>query len=282
MPRPVGIAFDAAGDVYVAEYANQHIDVLKPDGSLVAQWGSDGYYAWSVTGPGDLAADALGHLYVAEWTIHTPIQSGVQKFTTGGTYIANFGSYDPQGPFPPGTFCMPSGIAVGPDGLVYVTDTGNVRTQVFTSEGVYLSAWPSQGNSIALDAFGNAFEVEEGGVVRKYTTAGVELAHWGSYGSGPGQFNQPQGIAVDASGHVYVSDTYNHRVQVFSNDGVFLAQWGSYGSAPGQFYRPSGIAVGPDGRIYVSDTWNGRVQVFGLVPVLTKSTTWGRIKALYR
>jgi DNA-binding beta-propeller fold protein YncE len=108
------------------------------------------------------------------------------------------------------------------------------------------------------------------------------LAHWGSYGIGPGQFNGPFGIAVDAVGNVYVSDTQNNRVQAFTNDGAFLRQWGSYGSAPGQFYRPSAIAVGPDSRIYVADTWNNRVQVFGSLPTPTTSTSWGRIKTLYR
>ena len=135
---------------------------------------------------------------------------------------------------------------------------------------------------IALLASLAARSQEEGGVVRKYTLAGVELAHWGSYGTGPGQFNQPFGIAVDAAGNVYVSDTENNRVQVFTNDGAFLQQWGGYGYAPGQFYRPTAVAVGPDGRIYVSDAWNNRIQVFGSLATPTTSTTWGRIKALYR
>ena len=154
---------------------------------------------------------------------------------------------------------------------------------MFSNDGTYLFEWPSHGGSIALDAFGHAFEVDDGGVVRKYdAVSGAELAHWGSDGSGPGQFNMAQGVAVDASGRVYVTDTYNHRVQVFDNDGAFLLQWGSYGSAPGQFYRPMGIGIAADGRIYVGDTWNGRVQIFGALGTPTKSESWGSLKARYQ
>jgi DNA-binding beta-propeller fold protein YncE len=179
-------------------------------------------------------------------------------------------------------FFGPSGIAVDGEGRVYVTDAGIPRTQVFSNDRAYLYEWPSLGNSIALDRFGHAFEVEEGGVVRKYTTAGVELTHWGSPGSGPGQFASPEGVAVDGAGNVYVTDTYNHRVQAFTNDGEFLMQWGSFGSAPGQFYRPKGIAVAADGRIYVCDTWNARVQIFGSLATPSKATSWGSMKTLYR
>lgn len=282
VPRPVGIAFDSAGNIYVAEFANKHIDVHAPDGTRLAQWGADGPDPWSVSGPGCISVDASDHLFIAEWTTHTVDQSGVQEFTTGGVFIAMIGTYTPHPSPAPATFVSPSGIDVGSDGRVYVTDTGNVRTQVFANDRTYLYQWPSQGNTIALDDMGHAFEVEEGGVVRKYDLSGVELAHWGSYGSGPGQFAAPEGIAVDAHGNVYVSDTYNHRVQVFTNDGTFLMQWGSFGSALGQFYRPMGIAVAADGTIYVSDTWNGRVQVFGSIATSAKPTSWGQIKARYR
>jgi len=284
-PRAVGITFDSAGNVYVAEFSNfpTHIDVHAPDGTLIAQWGSDGSDVSSVTGPYYIAADANGHLYVAEWTIHVTSQFPLQEFTTAGTFVSGIGFYSPSPSSAPGAITGVGGVAVGPNGRLYVTDGGNPRTQVFASDKTFLFAWPSQGNSIAIDGFGHAFEVEEGGVVRKYDDAsGAELAHWGSTGPGPGQFQMPQGIAVDAAGHVYVTDTYNHRVQVFDNDGAFLVQWGSFGTDPGQFYRPMGIAVAPDGKIYVGDTWNGRVQIFGSLPTPTKKTTWGRLKAEYR
>jgi DNA-binding beta-propeller fold protein YncE len=110
----------------------------------------------------------------------------------------------------------------------------------------------------------------------------VYLTEWGSYGSGPGQFNTPYGVAIDASGNVYVAETINHRVQVFSGSGVYLTQFGSLGSGSGQFSQPTDVAVDVNGNIYVADHNNHRIQVFGSLPVPAQSTTWGRIKALYR
>jgi DNA-binding beta-propeller fold protein YncE len=164
---------------------------------------------------------------------------------------------------------------------VYVTDTGLQRLQVFTGEGAYVTEWTVKGGDVALDASGNVF-VATGGGVWKFSSAGAVLGSWGSAGTGPGQFNSPCGVAVDATGNVYVADTFNHRVQVFTGSGVFVTEWGSYGGDPGQFYRPMGIAVGADGRVFVADTYNDRIQVFGPVPTAAKSTTWGRIKAMYR
>ena len=85
---------------------------------------------------------------------------------------------------------------------------------------------------------------------------------WGTQGSGPGQFQDPRGVAIGPEGRVYVADGGNHRVQVFDSEGRFLRQWGTQGSSPGQFQEPWGLAVAPNGDIYVADTWNHRVQVF--------------------
>ena len=78
----------------------------------------------------------------------------------------------------------------------------------------------------------------------------------------PWYFNQPNGIAVDSSGNVYVADTLNYRIQKFTSDGQFITRWGSEGSGDGQFDWPSGIAVDSSGNVYVADTLNDRIQKF--------------------
>lgn len=90
------------------------------------------------------------------------------------------------------------------------------------------------------------------------------LLQWGEPGSGPGQFNQATGIAIDAVGHVFVCEDQNARVQVFDTHGTYLTQWGSYGSEPGQFLSPSGIDADAAGRVYVSDRLTHSVSIFDL------------------
>ena len=75
----------------------------------------------------------------------------------------------------------------------------------------------------------------------------------------------PRDVAVDGQGHVYVADTGNKRVRVYSANGDFIMDIGSAGSELGQLDEPVGLAVDTDNqRLYVADTWNQRVSVFGL------------------
>lgn len=85
---------------------------------------------------------------------------------------------------------------------------------------------------------------------------------WGSYGSANGQFNNPFGVAVSGSGTVFIADTLNNRVQIFSNTGIFVGKWGSTGSGTGQLNGPFGIALDGPGNVYVADNGNNRVQKF--------------------
>ena len=107
---------------------------------------------------------------------------------------------------------------------MYVVDSGNHRVQMFTSEGIY-------------------------------------VGEWGSQGAGPGEFQSPTYICVDDS--VYVADTGNHRIQKFSQDGVFQRAWGIEGSGPGEFMDIAGLAVVPEqDAIYVVDHVLNRIQAF--------------------
>lgn len=119
-----------------------------------------------------------------------------------------------------------------------------------------------QGNLVSGDTFDVVFGAvgSTGGKPAPLQVA--FLTTWGTSGAADGQFDRPIGIAMDASGRVYVADTLNHRVQVFNGDGAFSHKWGSLGNSDGQFNFPSGIAVDESGNVYVADTMNLRVQVF--------------------
>jgi DNA-binding beta-propeller fold protein YncE len=78
----------------------------------------------------------------------------------------------------------------------------------------------------------------------------------------PGDFSRPTNVAVDKDGNVYVSDTFNDRVEIFDADGDFIREFGKAGDGPGYFARPKGIAVDSDGHVWVADAVQDRVQVF--------------------
>jgi len=78
----------------------------------------------------------------------------------------------------------------------------------------------------------------------------------------PGQFAVPTNVAVDSDGNLYVSDTYNNRIEIFDADGNFIRQFGKAGDRPGTFMRPKGIAIDVDGHVWVADAVQDRVQCF--------------------
>lgn len=202
--------------------------------------GAAGASAGQFNRPRSVAIAPDGSLYVADTENHR-----IQHLSTDGSALHVWGSFATSSEAaiaPEGTFNEPWGVAVGPDGSVYVADTWNNRIQKFTAEGEFIKTW-GYGISQTDDPFG---------------------------------FYGPRGIAVNSQGHVFVTDTGNKRVVVFDADGNFLTKFGGTGLLPGQFDEPVGVAVDKDGHVYVADTWNQRVQVF--VPMadggFTPLTSW--------
>jgi DNA-binding beta-propeller fold protein YncE/4-amino-4-deoxy-L-arabinose transferase-like glycosyltransferase len=194
-----------------------------------------GYYGkqeGQLDAPRGIAIGTDGSIYVADSRNHR-----IQRFTEDGTLMNVWGSFADilSGDAPPGTFNEPWGIAVGPDGSVYVTDTWNHRVQKFTAEGIFVTMWGYFGAAEDPDGF------------------------WG-----------PRGIIVDEENRVYISDTGNKRIAIFDSSGNFISQFGEAGFDIGQLDEPVGLAMGLNGEIYVSDTWNQRIQVF--VPNADKSS----------
>jgi uncharacterized protein (TIGR03663 family) len=171
--------------------------------------------------PKNAAAAPDGRIYVVEGRA-----ARVTSFNPDGTLAASWGTPGAGD----GQFNEPWGIAVAPNGDVYVADTWNHRVQHFDANGTFLGKWGRLGDTR------------------------------GSATSDPGVFWGPRAIAISPQGEVYVTDTGNKRVQVFTLDGTFVHMFGGEGSDPGQFHEDVGITLDSQGNVWVADAWNRRIQ----------------------
>lgn len=257
---PGGIALDASGKIYVADTENNRIQVFESNGDFSSQISSQGSSDGEFKQPWGVAIDTDGNIYVVD-----SFNNRVQKFNSAGEFESKFGSApdcysnygsttttsyaptttNPLDCFNDGAFLYPAAIAIDNSGNIYVADSGNNRVQKFNSSGEFVSKIGSEQRS----------------------------DNGGSYGgNNEGEFNDPRGVAVDASGNIYVSDSGNNRVQKFNSAGEFQTLWGndeggsyggSYGgSDEGELNYPMGIAVDSNGNVYVADSGNDRIQKF--------------------
>ena len=161
----------------------------------------------------------------------------------------------------PGQFKDPHGIAVGPDGSVYVADTWNHRVQKFDPDGKFIKAWqPDPGfwgpRGIAVNKEGTVYVTDTGNKrIVSFNKDGVQIEYWGTDGSAPGQLIEPVGIAVNPAEEVVVADTGNRRMQFFLNDGTFQREWPVDGME--EFYTEPYVTTRGD-EVFVTDSFNHR------------------------
>lgn len=211
---PFGIAADTSGNVYVADTYNGLIRKITPAGAVSTLAGGYG-------GPYGVAVDSSGDIYFPDGNVIWEIPQGGSATTLAGT--GSSGSDD--GPGSLATFKYPWGVAVDQLGNVYVADTGN--------------------NTIRRITLGGAVTTLAG-------SAGVTSGYVEGQGS-IARFNQPRGIAVDATGNVYVADSGNNAIRKITPSGSVTTMAGGFGG-------PEGVAVDSSGSVYVADSSNRLIR----------------------
>ena len=256
---PRGIAVDAQGRVYVADYGNARVRRFIVSGSTVTFDPTWAIPAGTVVlrKPTALALDGAGNLYVTDSDpvpAYDPNHRRVRIFNPQGTPIgalglATTGIADNQF----STFGGPWGVAADLFGFAFVADTHNNRVVKYNRNTGAVVGWAGKcSGGPHCDA---TRQRSIGFTCTATTCNGL------SPGSGEGQFTLPTGVAVDASGVLYVVDSANGRVQKFDALGFFNRQWGARGGMAGQFSTPTGAAAA-GGAVYVADTGNHRIQKF--------------------
>ena len=264
--RPYGVAVDSKGTIYTADEGVDAIFIFNPDTKAVQLIRNDHEARFGLIN--GLALDDNDRLFVSDGRLRQILvfnSRHEQESSFGADVLARPGgiALDRENRFlyvvdtendqvvvfdadsfkllrrigvsgkkhtltAPGTFSLPTNVAVDREGNVFVTDTLNNRVEIFDADGNFISMF-------------------------------------GKHGDGPGYFARPKGIAVDCDGHIWVVDTYQDRVQVFDREGRLLIYLGGHGGYPGQFADAYGIAIDKDNRVIVSEQYPGRLQLFRYV-----------------
>ena len=290
---PKGLVVDGAGNLVVADCHGQTIRKVTPAGDVTTLAGAAGVEG-SADGPGtaarfrhpiDVALDGAGNIYVADsyhYTIRKLTPSGVVS-TLAGT-AGTLGSADGLGAA--ASFGAVTALTVDGAGNLYVaesdantirkvTPAGAVTTLAGTAgttgsaNGIGAAASFNLPADVELDASGNLYVADFfNATIRKVTPEGVVSTVAGTpevtgYADGTGaaaRFNQPMGLAMTASGHLYVADSLNHTIRMITPEGVVTTVAGVPGvnrtvpgALPGCWFAPYGLAVDPaTGALFAS------------------------------
>ncbi len=315
---PSGLAFDAIGNLYIADGGNNRIRKVDPSGMIttfagngVAGYSGDGGVATAanLSLPTGVAVDGSGNVYIADESnqrIRKVSPSGIITTYAGTGAVGNLGD---GGPATAAQFYGPSAVATDATGNLYISDQNNNRVRKVNPSG-YISAFAGTGvagftgdggpatnaklnspRGLLVDGAGNVYISDNlNNCVREVNTAGIitTIAGYGTSGySGDGgpataaTLNGPQGLAIDATGNMYIAESGNQRIRKILTTGIITTYAGNgsvgYGGDGGlataaKLYSPDGVTIDNLNNLYFSDKSNQRIRKVTATPPLIKDS----------
>ena len=317
---PAGLALAADGTIFVADNQNHAIRRIGTNGvvtTLAGLLGTPGSADGSTSAarfdsPTGLALGADGALYVSDTGNHIircVTLSGVVTTLAGSASNADFA----DGPAASARFNQPLGLAVAPDGTVFVADSGNHLIRIIatngtvsvlagnpetfgSADGTGTNAFFNNPVGLALASDGSLFVSDANNfTIRKVTAAGVVTTLAGAAGQdgsadGPAstaRFGKPAELALAPNGTLYIADAAHHTIRRLTPDGrvsTIAGLVGADGAADGanglaRFFNPYGLAIAARGHLVVADTYNQTVREL-LAPFTVGVATGGNSRVI--
>ena len=246
--KPRSLTVDRQDNLYVVDMTGR-VQRFTAFGQFVLFWQMP---QTDLGKPKGMGRDREGNIIVVE-----PHYQRINFFSSEGKLLAQFGEKGTNA----GQLIMPRAVAVNSKGEIFVSEYGQVeRIQKFAPLAPLIAegrdAAPGVSNVISGEDAAPAAAKPE---IIKHPRLLSVLGH---VGNAPGEFNRPEGLCIDAQDHLYVADSCNHRIQIFSSDGKFLRAYGRPGKGKGEFSYPYDICVDAAGRQYVCEFGSSRIQVF--------------------
>jgi sugar lactone lactonase YvrE len=263
------LALLVLGEGWPAVAQSQQAAACNDSFEFFDQWGSTGSGPGQFQAPVAVAVDRDGKVHVTDRD-----NRRIQKFDPQGNYLLEYGNED-------GRYMInPNGVEVGPNGFMYIADTGQHRILYYSALGDFIGGWKDGDGSEwrMLNPWGvagweysgtkNVYVVDKNACqILRFHSNGQFIDDWGHCDSAPYLPSAPQDVATyptynSPPNFLYVADTGGNRVMQFDYRLNWLKNWGTAGSGDGEFNEPSSVATDTNGCDYVADTTNHRVQVF--------------------
>ncbi|MBI5207545.1 MAG: 6-bladed beta-propeller [Candidatus Firestonebacteria bacterium] len=260
--NPTSFAIGENGQIYVVDSLNAVVNVYDMFGRYLFSFGHEGFGGENMAFPWGITIDYKGRIYLTDIA-----KNLICIYDSDGKFLIKFGGTGDG----EGKFNMPFDLTIDSNNNLYVVDSQNNRVQVIN--GKFKNQIGHTGSKDEEFLLPTAITLSKNEKmiyildtnncrVQIFDTRGNFVRKFGRPGSQKGEFNHPEGIAVDAEGRIYVSDTLNNRIQIFDPEGNFLCMFGNFGSGEGEFNSPGKSYIDMIGRFYVIDRKNNRIQGF--------------------
>lgn len=260
-----GITTGPKGEIVCTSASNHEVVIYNKVGEKQCSFGGCGIDPSNMFNPSGVAINEEGNVLVA-------CQYSLKKFSMDGKLLREYGGIMAPDSDPL-KLQAPSGLVVGLNGRVYVSEIQTNKVKIFDSDlsfvAEFTDACPELGSGhlnhpqgVAVNSKGNIYVADmSNNVIQVFAADGKFLFKFGKMGVGPGCINTPSSIAVDGQDHVYIGSG-TCTVSIFDEKGTFMRVFGSHGAELGKFNYPRGLHVGVDGKVYVGEWTTNRIQVF--------------------